>query len=161
MFYGRDRRMSNDVSDVKQAAEDCLMQAVAHWSKRPTQLDFGPNSGPGIDPEDQVKGQSGLVVRWNPTTGERHLDELVWGLLPRWTKNPATAPRPINARAETVADHPMFAGAFLERRGIVPATVYYQRRTKGGSGQTFAISRKDAAEISVSSVPLSLTTIAG
>jgi putative SOS response-associated peptidase YedK len=37
----------------------------------------------------------------------------------------------------------MFAGAFRERRGIVPITVYYQRRTTGGSGQSFAISRKD------------------
>jgi putative SOS response-associated peptidase YedK len=107
------------------------------------QLDLGLNSGPDIDLEDQVKGQRGLVVRWNPTTGERQLDELVWGLLPHGTKNPATAPRPINARAETVADHPMFASAFQYRRAIVPATVYYQRRTKGGSRQSFAISRTD------------------
>jgi putative SOS response-associated peptidase YedK len=107
------------------------------------QLDLGLNSGPDIDLEDQVKGQRGLVVRWNPTTGERQLDELVWGLLPHGTRNPATAPRAVNARAETVADHPMFASAFQYRRAIVPATVYYQRRTRGGSGQSFAVSRKD------------------
>jgi putative SOS response-associated peptidase YedK len=73
-----------------------------------------------------------LVVRVQPR-----------GLLPRGTKNPEAAPRPINARAETVVDHPMFAGAFRQRRAIVPATVYYQRRTRGGSGQSFAISRRD------------------
>jgi putative SOS response-associated peptidase YedK len=37
----------------------------------------------------------------------------------------------------------MFAGAFRERRAIVPATMYYQRRTTGSSGQAFAISRTD------------------
>jgi putative SOS response-associated peptidase YedK len=96
-----------------------------------------------VDLEDQGRGKRGPVVRWNPATGQRQLDELIWGLLPRGTKNPDTAPRPINARAETVAEHPMFAGAFRERRAIVPATVYYQRRTRGGPGQTFAISRRD------------------
>jgi len=87
-------------------------QALLHGSNGPAQLDLGLNSGSDIDLEDQIKGQSGLVVRRNPITGERHLDELIWGLLPHWTKNPAAAPRPINVRAETVADHPMFAGAF-------------------------------------------------
>jgi putative SOS response-associated peptidase YedK len=118
-------------------------QAVLRSSKGPAQFDLGLNSSLDIDLENQAKGRRGLVVRWNPATGERQLDTLVWGLLPYGTKNPAAAPRPINARAETVADHPMFAGAFWQRRAIVPATVYYQRRTTGGSGQSFAISRKD------------------
>jgi putative SOS response-associated peptidase YedK len=90
-----------------------------------------------------MKGERGLVVRRDPATGDRRLDELLWGLLPHTTKNPAEAPHPIHARAETVADHPMFASVFRERRGVVPATVYYQRRTRGGSGQSFAVSRKD------------------
>jgi len=91
--------MSNVVSSAKHAAEDY----------------------PG-DLEDQAKGRRGWVVRRNPVTGERQLDELIWGLLPHGT-NPATAPLPINARAETVADHPMFAGAFRQHRAIVPAKV--------------------------------------
>jgi putative SOS response-associated peptidase YedK len=86
-------------------------QALLHRSNGPAQLDLGLNSGSDIDLQDQAKGRQGLMVRRNPITGERHLDELIWGLLPDWTKNPA-APRPINVRAETVADHPMFAGAF-------------------------------------------------
>ena len=88
--------------------------------RSPAQLDLRLNSGANLDPEDQVKGRRGLVVRRNPVTGERQLDELFWGLLPRGTKNPSTAPRPINARAETVADHPMFADAFRHRRAICP-----------------------------------------
>jgi putative SOS response-associated peptidase YedK len=112
-------------------------------AKRAAQLNPRLNSGSDVDLQNHARGRRGLVVRKHPLTGERHLDELVWGLLPHGTKNPTTAPRPINARAETVANHPMFADAFRERRGIVPATVYYQRRTTGGSGQSFAISRND------------------
>jgi len=115
----------------------------------PAQLDLGLDSGDDIDFEDQAKGRPGWVVRWNPATGERQLDKLIWGLLPHGTKNPVTAPRPINARAETVVDHPMFAGTFRQRRAIVPATVYYQRCTTGGAGQTFAISRKDGRPMAI------------
>jgi putative SOS response-associated peptidase YedK len=118
-------------------------QAVLPRFKGPAQLDLGLDSGPGTGFEDQARGRPGPVVWWNPAIGKRQLDQMIWGFLPDGTKNPAVAVRPINARAETVADHPMFAGAFRERRGIVPADVYYQRRTKGGSGQSFAISRRD------------------
>jgi putative SOS response-associated peptidase YedK len=123
-------------------------QVARTVSRSPAQLDLALNSGADLDPEDQVKGRRGIVVRRNPVTGERQLDELIWGLLPRGTKNPSTASRPVNAQAETVAHHPMFAGAFRQRRAIVPADVYYQRRTRGGTG-LFAISRKDGRPMAI------------
>jgi putative SOS response-associated peptidase YedK len=113
------------------------------------QLDLGLDPGADIDHEDQAKGRPSWVVRRNPDAGERQLEKLIWGLLPRGTKNPLAAPRPINARAETVADHSMFADAFRHRRAIIPATVYYQRRTTGRQGHTFAISRKDGRPIAI------------
>ena len=111
------------------------------------------------DPEDlrpdlnagttHATGRLGSALRWNPKTGERHLDKLVWGLLPHNTKDPANAPRPIMARAETVATHPLFASAFRDRRAIVPMSVYYQRRMTGGSGARFEISRRDGEPMAV------------
>ena len=89
------------------------------------------------------RGRLGSVIRRNSKTGERRLDQLTWGLLPHGTRDPASAPRPIHARAETVATLPMFADAFQRRRAIVPATVYYQQRTVSGPRQRFAISRVD------------------
>ena len=50
------------------------------------------------------RGRPGSVIRRNPKTGQRHLDDLIWGLLPHDTKDPNTAPRPINARAETARE---------------------------------------------------------
>ena len=110
-----------------------------------------PDNVPDVMDEVSLHGQGrpGTVLRWNPKTGQRHLDELVWGLLPHDTKDPANALRPIMARAETIAEHPLFASAFRDRRAIVPMSVYYQRRTIGGTGQRFAISRKDGQPMAV------------
>src|ERR1700721_4644783 len=94
-------------------------------------------------------GRPGLVLRWNPKTRERSVDQLVWGLLPHDTEDPANAPRPIIARAETVATNPTFASAFRDRRAIVPISVYYQRRSVGASNGLFAISRRDGEMMAV------------
>ena len=89
-------------------------------------------------------GRPGPVLRWNLKTRERSVDQLVWGLLPHDTEDPANALRPIMARAETVATNPTFASAFRDRRAIVPISVYFQRRSVGASNGLFAISRRDA-----------------
>jgi putative SOS response-associated peptidase YedK len=88
-------------------------------------------------------GHLGDVIRRNPQTGERHLDKLVWGLLPHDTRDPLGAPRPIHARAKTVQELPMFADAFRRRRAIVPADTYNLRATKGDLGARFVVSRAD------------------
>jgi putative SOS response-associated peptidase YedK len=90
--------------------------------------------------------QDAMVVRRHPE-GERHLDLLKWGLLPYWTKDAATARRPINARAETVATSAMFKGAFASRRCIVPATAFYEWRKAGRPKQPFAFARQDGQPI--------------
>ena len=62
------------------------------------------NPLPNLAPSWNVAPTNDLaVVRRHPETGERHLDLLKWGLLPYWTKDPARAQRPINARVETAA----------------------------------------------------------
>lgn len=77
------------------------------------------------------------------------MDWLTWGQLPHDTTNPNSAPRPIHACAETVAELSMFADAFRRRRAIVPATEYYQRGTRGGPPRRFAISRQDGQPMAI------------
>jgi putative SOS response-associated peptidase YedK len=61
------------------------------------------------------------VVRRHPETGARHLDLLTSGLVPHWTRDLASARRPINARSETVQQLLTFRQAFAARRGIAVA----------------------------------------
>jgi len=89
--------------------------------------------------------QSAVAVRRHPETGDRVLSLLTWGLLPSFTKDPAKAARPINARAETVATSAMFRDAFARRRCLIPADAYYEWQTMDGKKQPYAIARTDGA----------------
>ena len=53
----------------------------------------------------------------------REMVPMRWGLIPTWwKKSRKDVPATFNARAETVAEKPMFRGAFKYRRCIIPAT---------------------------------------
>lgn len=54
----------------------------------------------------------------------RSLELPTWGLRPSWAKE--KGPRPINARAETVATNGMFRSNFTSGRCIVPMSGYYE-----------------------------------
>lgn len=73
--------------------------------------------------------------------GSLHL--LQWGLVPHWARTPEQAEemarRGFNARAETVAEKPMFRDAFHKRRCLVPAAGYYEWRSEGNAKFPFFI----------------------
>jgi len=104
------------------------------------ELDLGRDAG---------AGRPGQVIRLHPVTGKRHLDWLNWGLIPPAAASDPGAPHPIHARAETIADLPMFADAFRQRRAIVPATAYFQRRSIGTGVVRYAITRKDGQPLAI------------
>ena len=104
------------------------------------------NAIPNVAPTwNMAPSQPAMVIRRHPETGDRHLDLLRWGLVPRFTKHPKTARKPINAWAETLAGSDLFRGAFARRRALVPATAFYEWRTdaEAGGKQPYAIVRTD------------------
>jgi putative SOS response-associated peptidase YedK len=68
---------------------------------------------------------------------------LLWGLLPEWAKDPLGAPRPINARAETVAEKASFRGAWRHRRCLLPADAFYEWSGPKGRRRPWRIQRHD------------------
>lgn len=59
--------------------------------------------------------------------GKRELVPMRWRLVPSWWRKKAKeAPSTFNARAETVADKPMFRDAFKRSRCLIPASGYYE-----------------------------------
>ena len=65
------------------------------------------------------------VIR--PAAGGNELVPMRWGLVPLWWKKPLNElPATFNARAETVAEKPMFRSAFKSRRCIIPASGFYE-----------------------------------
>jgi putative SOS response-associated peptidase YedK len=56
--------------------------------------------------------------------------------------------QPINARAETVADKPMFRDAFARHRCVIPASGYYEWLKRADGRQPYFISPADGGVLS-------------
>ncbi len=87
----------------------------------------------------------------------RLLQDVRWGLVPSWAKDPAIGNKMINARLETVAQKPSFRKAWRSRRAILPADGYYEWHTSreeitGGvkpKKQPYFIHRRDGATLAM------------
>ncbi|MGC4107415.1 MAG: SOS response-associated peptidase [Thermomicrobiales bacterium] len=76
------------------------------------------------------------VLVESPDEERVELTGMSWGLVPRWAK-PGEKPRvaPINARAETLTQKPMFRSLVRGHRCIVPANGFYEwKHEDGGKG---------------------------
>ena len=87
--------------------------------------------------------------RWNLSPGAQVLfvhqqgDELRaasgrWGLTPAWLTDFAKAPA--HARAETLAEQPMFREAFRQRRCLLPANGFYEWRGQANRKRPYWLS---------------------
>jgi len=75
---------------------------------------------------------------------ERIIEQLKWGLVPHWSKDPEIGNRMINARAETITEKPSFREAFKRSRCIIPASGFYEWQKKDtGAKQPFYFFLKD------------------
>ncbi|MEA5517279.1 SOS response-associated peptidase [Nodularia sp. UHCC 0506] len=81
--------------------------------------------------------QKVATVLHNPQTNQREFQQLRWGLIPSWAKDPKIGVKLINARAETVAEKPAFRSAFKQRRCLVLADGFYEWKRHNSKKQPF------------------------
>jgi putative SOS response-associated peptidase YedK len=69
-----------------------------------------------------------------PVIIRREKDEIAlmrWGLVPHWIKDLRTAQKPVNARAESLADNHLFRTLLESGRCLVPASGFYEWKMEG------------------------------
>ena len=99
--------------------------ALFRWNREIAEL-------PGFPEAFQARwnlapGAQLLMLRMD--AGQRRADLARWGLTPPWLTDLSRTPA--HARAETLAEQPMFREAFRERRCLVPANGFYEWRGSG------------------------------
>lgn len=79
-------------------------------------------------PRWNVAPQAMVLAVSEPRLDETHrrLSAFRWGLVPWWAKDPSIGARAFNAKAETVAEKPMFRGAIEKQRCVIPADAFYE-----------------------------------
>jgi putative SOS response-associated peptidase YedK len=94
------------------------------------------------------RGRSVMVVRRHPESGALVAGTLTWGLIPH---DADTWPdiQPIHARAETIAEKPMFHEAYRKRRAIVPIDAFHQKDAKG---KLHTIKRADGEPLAIAAI---------
>lgn len=102
---------------------------------------FDATAAEPITPRYNIAPGDDLATITNNAPGE--IGQFEWGLLPAWVDAPADSPKPINARAETVPEKPMFRDAFEKRRCLVLADGFYEWNGQRGSKQPYRITRND------------------
>lgn len=92
---------------------------------------------------DFSPGDTGPVIAVGQD-GQTKVVLMRWGLEPSWmTEKPA---RPMfNARAETVAEKPMFRSAFMRKRALIPAVAFYEWTGKPGAKTKWRFSKADGS----------------
>jgi putative SOS response-associated peptidase YedK len=88
------------------------------WSNAPPRYNGAPS-------------QDLWVIRRHPTTGERSLDLLRWGLIPHFCVTKPKPP-PINAPAESLTKNELFRDAYRHRRCIMPIDGFFEWRAVEG-----------------------------
>lgn len=103
----------------------------------PFQIDYDPRPTWNAAPSQSLP----VIVE---DEGIWHLRPMQWGLIPKWTK-PGEKPKvaPINARAETLAEKPMFRSLIKRQRCLVPANGFYEWKRTGGPKQPYYIFLND------------------
>ncbi len=93
---------------------------------------FGASfQGDALAPNFNVAPTTDVYGVVESAPGSRHVEAFHWGLVPLWAKDTKVGSRMINARAETVAEKPVFKPLLKKHRLIVPMDGFYEWQAAG------------------------------
>jgi len=86
-----------------------------------------------------------------PAFDQRGLVPMRWGLVPSWWRKPLKEMKlaTFNARAETVAEKPMFRDSFKRRRCLIPASRYYEWQDTPNGKHPYYFTRRDGQVMTI------------
>ncbi|WP_026732188.1 SOS response-associated peptidase [Fischerella sp. PCC 9605] len=100
---------------------------------------------PNLEPQYNIAPtQMVATVLYNLENHKRELQQLRWGLIPSWAKDPSMGAKLINARSESVAEKPAFRSAFKRRRCLVVADGFYEWQQQKGKKQPYYFRLRDS-----------------
>ncbi|TAK82772.1 MAG: SOS response-associated peptidase [Betaproteobacteria bacterium] len=103
-------------------------------------LEVGLDSPPDFTPRYNIAPMAPvLIVKRDGAALAR------WGLVPRWSSDPAIGMKLINARAETLGEKPSFRDAYHRRRCLIPANGFYEWKRQGELKQPYYVHPADGA----------------
>ena len=85
---------------------------------------FAAQEAPAPAPNFNAAPSQALPIITN--AAPQQIQFVRWGLVPAWSRDPAGGPKPINARAETLAEKPSFRQLLARRRCLVLADSFYE-----------------------------------
>jgi putative SOS response-associated peptidase YedK len=89
---------------------------------------FGLPQVPDLRPRFNISPAQAIPVIGTRAGGHgRGLAMFKWGFVPHWVQDTPKM-RPVNAKAETVAQSPLFGDSFRARRCLMPADGFYKKK---------------------------------
>jgi putative SOS response-associated peptidase YedK len=102
-----------------------------------------------LEPRYNIAPTQDIDIIRSAEEGAQSLDRARWGLVPGWWKKTLKdLPSTFNARAETVAEKPMFRSAFKSRRCVIPASGFYEWTGPKGERQPWYVTAADEKPLS-------------
>ena len=103
----------------------------------------------GVEPPEPTFNAAPMslqpVLRRADREDHCELVPMVWSLIPSWWKKPISEKKftSFNAKCETLAEKPVFRGAYKYRRCLVPVSGFYEWTGPKGAKTPFAISLRN------------------
>lgn len=104
---------------------------------------FNLPSLPTRNPDYNIPPGQKILTVAQLEDGSNKAVDLLWGLIPSWSKERPASNRLINARAETLSEKPSFKHAFRYRRCLIPATGFFEWQSTATGKRPYHIHKPD------------------